>query len=148
MVNVGSASAPWTYNRLGLLQSIPGHIEAIDYAADGQTEAITYTGLSGAGATTDFTYSPTRLWLNNLTTRNSAGTTILSGTYTRDLLGRITAINGGAAGEPANAHDWEYTYDKLGRLKEAWNLGAPYMYDQFVYQLNGNLLGRSRFNVA
>ena len=42
-------------------------------------------------------------------------------------------------GKPANAHDWQHTYDKLGRLKEAKNLGAMYMYDQFIYQLNGNM---------
>lgn len=141
---VGSASQPWTYNARGLLRSIPNHIEAIEYGPDDQTKSITYVGPNGTGATTEFTHSPTRRWLNNLTTRNAAGSIILSSTYTRDLAGRITAIDGGAAGDPSTAHDWTYVYNKHDRLLSATNGSVAALSESFTYQPNGNLVSRTR----
>lgn len=102
--------------------------------AAGRTKTIAYA----SGVATTFSYSPTRLWLTRLETLAPDGTTRrLYSTYTRDLLGRVTAI-----AEPGAAGDWSYSYDVLDRLTRAQSTD-PALTEDFVYQPNGNLVSRS-----
>jgi RHS repeat-associated protein len=63
--------------------------------------------------------------------------------YTRDLAGRITSINGLAASE-----DWSYTYNHLDWLLSADNLGDNSLDETFVYSPSGNLISRTRLAQA
>lgn len=133
-VEVGSASQPWTYNAANKLLSVPGYITAIVYEADGQTRSIAYVN----GVTTSFAYLPQRRWLTRVTTKK--GTTgLLDNQYTRDKLARITGITG-----LTTADSWTYTYDDLGRLTTADNLGNNALDETYTYSHTGNLLSRTR----
>lgn len=134
-VCAGSASTPWIYNDAGLLKGIPGYITAITYEADGQTRRIQYDN----GVVTDFEYSPTRRWLTRLVTTLPNATKLIDNTYTRDDIGRITAIAGLTASD-----SWAYTYDGFGRLASVTNLGDAALTETFTYSTGGNLLTRSR----
>ncbi|MGR9355873.1 RHS repeat-associated core domain-containing protein [Rhizobium leguminosarum] len=131
---VGATTSPWLYNDADLLSSIPGLINATSYEADGQTQSITYTN----GVTTSFSYSPTRRWLNRVTT--AKGTTVLmDNQYTRDLLGRIKTITGSTS-----ADSWTYAYDAHDRLTGADNTGDNTLDETYSYSPTGNLLSRTR----
>ncbi|PDS87301.1 RHS repeat-associated core domain-containing protein [Rhizobium sp. L18] len=133
-VAVGETTTPWLYNEADLLSSIPGLIDSTSYEADGQTTAITYTN----GVTTSFSYSPTRRWLDQVTT--AKGTTVLmDNQYSRDRLGRIKTITGLAAND-----NWTYSYDDLSRLTGADNGGDNSLDETYSYDTNHNLLSRSR----
>ncbi|WP_440411887.1 toxin TcdB middle/N-terminal domain-containing protein [Neorhizobium petrolearium] len=134
-VNVGTASAPWTYNISNRLLTIPGHITAATYEADGQTTSISYAN----GVSTTFAYAPERRWLSRVTTKK--GTTVLMDNQytTRDLLGRIKAITG-----LTTADSWTYTYDDLGRLTKADNLGNNALDETYSYSVTGNLTSRTK----
>jgi YD repeat-containing protein len=105
------------------------------YEADGQTKAITYAN----GVTSNFAYSPTRRWVASIVTSNSSGVELVASRFTRDLTGRITAVNGV---KPAD--NWIYAYDDLGRLTTATNLGDTTQSETFTYAANDNLLSRTR----
>ena len=113
-------------------------ISAIDCAVDGQTRRIDYAN----GVWTTFEYSPTRRWLTRIVTTRPGGTKILDTTYTRDLAGRITAIDGLTAAE-----DWSYGYNTLDWLTSATNAGDASLTETF-YSTNGNLLTRTRLTGA
>jgi hypothetical protein len=60
-------------------------------------------------------YSPQRGWLLTLVTSGTAGT-VQDLTYTRDEIGRITAVV-----SPLPGDGWVYGYDDLDRLLSADN---------------------------
>ncbi|WP_198175555.1 toxin TcdB middle/N-terminal domain-containing protein [Rhizobium sp. NXC14] len=133
-VAVGETTTPWLYNEADLLSGIPGLIDSTSYEADGQTTTITYTN----GVTTSFSYSPTRRWLDRVTT--AKGTTVLmDNQYSRDKLGRIKTITGLTAND-----NWTYGYDDLSRLTGADNGGDNSLDETYSYDTNHNLLSRSR----
>ncbi|WGI72089.1 toxin TcdB middle/N-terminal domain-containing protein [Neorhizobium petrolearium] len=123
-VNVGTASAPWTYNISNRLLTVPGQTTSISYAN---------------GVSTTFAYAPERRWLTRVTTKK--GTTVLmDNQYTvRDKLGRIKAITG-----LTTADSWTYTYDDLGRLTKADNLGNNTLDETYSYSVTGNLTSRTK----
>jgi RHS repeat-associated protein len=133
-LDVGTSADPWTYTVNGQLYSIPGYIDATEYEADGQTRTITYVN----GVVTAFTYSPTRRWLTSVRTTRGA-TVLFDNIYTRDLAGRIRAINGVAATD-----DWTYSYNHLDWLMSTNNAGNNRLDETFAYAPNGNLLSRTR----
>ena len=139
LVTVGSAASPWIYGYDGRLQSIPSLITAITYEADGQTDQITYAN----GVTTDFTYSPQRRWLTRIVTTKADTTVLLDNSYTRDNMGRITAITGLTPSE-----SWTYTYNDRDELVTATNQGDASLTESFTYDDGGNLLTRSRLTGA
>ncbi len=110
-------------------------VSSITSEADGQTRRIDYAN----GVWTTFTYSPTRRWLTRIVTTRPGGTKILDTAYTRDLVGRITAIDGLTAAE-----DWSYVYNTLDWLTGATNAGNPALTETFTYSATGNLLSRTR----
>ncbi|OWV82232.1 hypothetical protein ATY77_03070 [Rhizobium sp. R634] len=133
-VVVGKRTLPWLYNDADLLSRIPGLIDSTSYEADGQTTSINYIN----GVTTSFSYSPTRRWLDRVTT--AKGTTVLmDNQYSRDRLGRIKTITGLTAND-----NWTYTYDDLSRLTGADNGGDNSLDETYSYDTNHNLLSRSR----
>ena len=83
--------------------------------------------------TTTFAYSPTRRWVLRITTKDVNGIAIIDDQYTRDLAGRITAIDGLTPSD-----DWTYTYDDLDRLKTATNAGDATRSEAFSYVVNDN----------
>ncbi|OAV54485.1 hypothetical protein A6U98_03230 [Rhizobium sp. WYCCWR10014] len=96
------------------------------------------------GVTTTFTYSPTRRWLDRVTT--AKGTTVLmDNQYTRDRLGRITKIVGP---DEMPTDSWEYSYDDLSRLTKADNAGDNTLDEAYSYDTNHNLLSRSRIGAS
>ena len=68
--------------------------------------------------TTEFFYALKRRWLTRISTKDANGIILMQNAYTRDLGGRITAINGSRIRD-----DWTYTYDDLDRLLTATNAG-------------------------
>ncbi|WP_434733892.1 hypothetical protein NL154_08495 [Rhizobium sp. YTUHZ044] len=131
---VGKRTLPWLYNDADLLSRIPGLIDSTSYEADGQTQTINYIN----GVTTSFSYSPTRRWLDRVTT--AKGTTVLmDNQYSRDKLGRIKTITGLAAND-----NWTYGYDDLSRLTGADNGGDNSLDETYSYDTNHNLLSRTR----
>ncbi|OWV82249.1 hypothetical protein ATY77_03155 [Rhizobium sp. R634] len=131
---VGKRTLPWLYNDADLLSRIPGLIDSTSYEADGQTTSINYIN----GVKTSFSYSPTRRWLDRVTT--AKGTTVLmDNQYTRDRLGRIKTITGLTAND-----NWTYSYDDLSRLTGADNGGDNSLDETYTYSPTGNLLSRSR----
>ncbi|MFS8146340.1 RHS repeat-associated core domain-containing protein [Rhizobium sp. BR 249] len=133
-VAVGETTLPWLYNDADLLSSMPGLIDSTSYEADGQTKTITYIN----GVTTSFAYSPTRRWLDRVTTAKGA-TVLMDNQYSRDKLGRIKTIAGLTAND-----NWTYSYDDLGRLTGADNGGDNTLDETYSYSPNGNLLSRTR----
>ncbi|MBX5310805.1 RHS repeat-associated core domain-containing protein [Rhizobium sp. NLR11b] len=131
---VGKRTLPWLYNDADLLSRIPGLIDSTSYEADGQTQTINYIN----GVKTTFAYSPTRRWLERVTT--AKGTTVLmDNQYSRDKLGRIKTITGLAAND-----NWTYGYDDLSRLTGADNAGDNSLDETYSYDTNHNLLSRTR----
>ncbi|AHK47397.1 YD repeat containing protein (plasmid) [Ensifer adhaerens OV14] len=133
-LQVGSAAQPYGYNDADLLLSIPGYITTTSYEADGQTKSISYAN----GVTTTFSYSPTRRWLDRVTTAKGA-TVLMDNQYGRDATGKIKTITGLTAND-----NWVYDYDLRGRLISADNGGNNTLDETYAYADNNNLTFRSR----
>lgn len=141
-LQVGTSTSPWQYNKKGQLTKIPGgYIPSITYELDGQTTSIQYAN----GVTTNFTYDLNRRWLKTLVTKQSSGTNLINNTYTRDNIGRITAIDGGGL----NFNSWTYTYDGSDRLTSAYSgqYVGP-LKEDFTYDTAGNLTQRTHITSA
>ncbi len=134
-LDFGTGANPLTYTANGDFYAAPGFINAIEYEADGQTKKITYAN----GVVTDFEYSADRRWLTRIVTTQPGGTKLIDNTYTRDAMGKITAITG-----LTNTDSWTYTYDDRDRLISADNLGDNTLDETFTYSNTGNLLSRTR----
>jgi RHS repeat-associated protein len=133
-LNVGTSTSPWKYTIDGQLYSIPGYITSIAYDAGGQTSQINYSN----GVVTTLEYSTTRDWLNRvITTRTTDAVQLFYAAYTRDLTGRITAVN------DASSREFLYVYDVLDRLITV-DARSNSRDEAFTYAVNGNLLSRSK----
>jgi len=129
----GSSSSAYGYNAAGQLVSVEGAISGITYAAYGAVTAITYSN----GVSTTYAYSPTRSWLDSISTRKGDDV-IQSYSYTRDVVGRIIGVDSDRGDE-----DWAYGYDQLDRLLSAANTGSPTLSQSFEYDLGGAILFNS-----
>jgi len=134
-IDLGTVSTPVSFTANGSLHAIPGFITSTEYEADGQTRQIAYAN----GVVTAFLYSAERRWVTRITTTLPGGTKIIDNIYTRDNAGRITAIDG-----LTTSDDWTYGYDELDRLTSVDNLGNNALDETYTYDLNGNLLTRTR----
>ncbi|KQU79359.1 hypothetical protein ASD00_36555 [Ensifer sp. Root31] len=112
-----------------------GHIRTIA-SDDGQTKSISYAN----GVITTFRYSPTRRWLDQVTTPKG-GTVLMDNWYDRDLTGKIKKIAGLTAND-----NWVYDYDLRGRLVSADNGGDNALDETYAYAYadNNNLTFRTR----
>ncbi len=135
LVAVGSVSQPWTYGDDGRLETIPSVITSITYEPDGQAKQVVYAN----GVTTDFTYDVHRRWLDRIVTKKADNTVLIDNNYTRDKLGRITAISG-----LTTSDSWNYAYSDRDELVTATNLGDGSLSETFSYDIGGNLLTRTR----
>jgi len=123
----------YTYNAGGLLESIPGVLEDLDYAAGGGVSRMAYVN----GVATDFGYDP-RNRLTALTTSPPAGDPFQDLAYTLDGVGNVLAVDDlrpGASGLPSFASQG-YEYDDLHRLS---GVLAAYGAIAFGYDEIGNL---------
>lgn len=128
--NVGSTNNRWVYDSFGRLYSVPGLITSTNYNQYGQVTAITYAN----GVSTNYTYNTARQWLVDVVTSVPAGV-LASYSYTRDAVGKITAITAPNPGE-----SWTYEYDQLYRLTRAANANDAGLTQDFTYAVNGNIL--------
>lgn len=167
------SSVDYRYNAMGQLESIPGYVDAIDYAPTGQKAALRYA--NGVASRYDYdarqrlsrlyTESPTGLILQDLAYSYDAASNITriadqrpvktpedrGADYGYDDLYRLTA---------ATAADWSrtYAYDSIGNMTYKSDLGAmTYGADagphaltaaagiDYQYDANGNLAAKQGF---
>jgi hypothetical protein len=77
--------------------------------------------------------------VNSIITKNASGVELVASRLTRELEGRITAVNGVTV-----ADNWTYAHDSLDRVTTATNAGDAMQSEVFTYAANDNLLSRSR----
>jgi RHS repeat-associated protein len=131
---IASAATPIAYDAAGRLKSVPGLITNTVYDARGQATSVTRANTVNS----TLTYSPQRGWLTALNTAKGA-TVIQDYGYTRDALGRITAVTSTQAGE-----SWTYGYDDLDRLLSADNTTDNTLDQAWSYDSVDNMLTNSR----
>ncbi|MEM7133202.1 MAG: RHS repeat-associated core domain-containing protein [Chloroflexota bacterium] len=121
----------YTYNAHGLLESVPGFVENIDYVASGQQDSMTYTN----GVVRDYGYD-SRLRMETL--RSTAGSTILQDlSYTFDDNSNIIAIGDHRTTKTdQNDQTQQYQYDALYRLT---NATGTYGQIDYAYDSLGNM---------
>ena len=125
---------PLGYDAAGRLKSVPDLVGPILYDARGNQTNVTRAN----AVTTAFGYSPQRGWLLTQLTNNTSPTPLQDVTYTRDALGRITAVASSLAGD-----SWTYGYDGLDRLLSADNATDNGLDQTFTYDLVGNMVTNS-----
>jgi RHS repeat-associated protein len=129
----GTSAGPYGYNAAGQQISLSGGITGTTYDAGGRVLTISYAN----GVSTTYAYSPQRGWLNSVSTVKGT-TTIQTATYSRDVAGRITGIDGNRSED-----DWTYSYDNLDHLLSAANTNTASLSQTFTYDLGGKLLTNS-----
>lgn len=116
----------FTYNDQGLLESIPGFVDNIDYIASGQLASMHYAN----GVVHDYDYD-IRLRMNHLQSTNGS-TTLQDLIYTFDGNSNIVAIGDNRISKiPVNDQSQQYNYDALYRL-----INASGTYGQINYTYN------------
>lgn len=116
----------YEYGQGGLLRTIPGYIDWILYDNSGNISTISATNRTKV----QYTYSPSRNWLNSVTTTDTSGAAFQRYYFdNRDKTGRIKAITGSSG-------NWAYGYDKLGQLLTA---SGPNYSQAFEYDKTGNI---------
>lgn len=131
--------AAYTYNDQGGIQTIalqsPGQavqpiINSVDYNAAGQITKMVY----GNGVTTDYSYNPQTLRLQNLKSVGPGGV-IQDFTYNFDAVGNVQSI-----ADAVHTASQSFTYDSLNRLVTA--NGARYGNFTYAYNQVGNMTGK------
>lgn len=121
------------YDAAGRIKSIPNAVSNINYNANGEPVRLDFANCTH----TDLTYDPLRLWLLETATVSDcdqASPPTFTETYTRDDMGRITAIASNRA-----KGSWHYSYDTVDRLLAAANDDDAALSEEFAYAANGNL---------
>jgi RHS repeat-associated protein len=129
----GTSGSPLTYNDAGQALTIPGVVTAASYNAAGLLTSRTQAN----GVVTTKTYSPQRMWLNNISTVKGA-TTLQNLTYGRDDEGKITSIT-----SPFQYEGWTYGYDDLHRLTTATNTSSATYNQTVAFNAIGNITSNS-----
>ncbi|WP_310620348.1 toxin TcdB middle/N-terminal domain-containing protein [Flexibacterium corallicola] len=127
----------FAYNDGGLITSIVGVIDRIDYTATGRRKRIEYT----SGVITEYEYAAGSQYLLRIKTSSPDGTiTYQDTTNTYDALGRLSAITDSAnvPGHLSTARD--FTYDSLSQLLQENGVdeNGAYTHD-YSYDANGNI---------
>ncbi|MFZ5791054.1 MAG: RHS repeat-associated core domain-containing protein [Pseudomonadota bacterium] len=102
---------------------------------DARGQVLTFQRANGA--TTTYSYSAARGWLNSLVTTAGA-TTIQNLVYGRDAHGRITGVTSSQADE-----SWTYGYDDLDRLLTATNTTNSALNQSWTYDSVDNMTSNS-----
>ena len=121
------------YDAAGRIKSIPNAVTDIAYNANGEPVRLDFANCTH----TDLTYDPLRLWLLETATGSDcdpANPPTFTETYTRDDMGRITAI-----ASNRTKGSWHYSYDTVDRLLAAANDDDAALSEEFAYAANGNL---------
>ncbi len=128
------------YTPDGLLSSVDGVIDAIEYGPDGKRASIRYAN----GLQTTRAFSPGDALLTELVTVDGAGTAYQHLTHTLDALGRVTRIEDAStvAGKVRNNQLFEYdSRNRLTRASGAAGSAGPfdvrYRYDDLGNMIDG-----------
>ena len=119
----------WTYDAAGNLQTETGTISTASYDAFGRPTSLSFAN----GVVTNYAFSPTRGWIDNIQTTKGA-TTHQNLTYARYSDGMISTITSAKSME-----SWTYVYDDLNRLLSATNVDTPGLTQSFTYDDVGNM---------
>ena len=118
----GGRVVTYQYNTAGLLHSISGVIDSIEYDSSGRRIATAYSN----GVTEEHTFDALNGWRESSLIRATAGVMRQVG-FEHDLVGNVTAIT-----SSDNALAWAYGYDDAYRLVSAISPSAgtlDYTYD-------------------
>lgn len=138
----GTYTALYGYNAAGQLATVDKELDtggvqplitAITYDARGRAVR---TGYGNQVATVN-SYDAARGFLNTAVSRKLSGAAMLDLSYTRDKAGRITRVENAA--QASNEENWDYSYDELGQLTGADNLGSNGKDQSFRYNGNGTM---------
>ena len=119
----------WTYDVSGNLQTETGTITTGTYDAFGRPTSLSFAN----GVVTTTAYSPTRGWVENITSA-TGGITHQDLDYSHYADGMISGIT-----SVKSMETWTYVYDDLNRLLSATNLDTPSLTQTFTYDDVGNL---------
>jgi RHS repeat-associated protein len=127
----------YAYNAAGLLESISGVIDNIDYNATGKRVRIAYAN----GVETAFEYTDGDYMINEIRTINAASATAYQHlVYHLDAAGQVSAIEDRATVAGKVRNNQSFTYDLRHQLVRATGQGAAGAYDyRYEYDLFGNM---------
>ena len=124
----------WSYDAAGNLQTETGSITMATYDAAGRPNSLSFAN----GVATNYTFSATRGWLDNIQTTKGA-ITHQDLTYARYSDGMIQSVTSAKSME-----SWLYVYDDLNRLLSATNVDTPGLTQSFTYDDVGNMTYNSQ----
>lgn len=130
----GSA-VDYRYNGMNRLASIPGYVDAIDYAANGQKTALTLAN----GVTSGYDYDQ-RQRLSRLRTTGPGGPVLQDLAYSYDGTSNIRRIADQRPVRTPEDRTGDYGYDDLYRLTSAT---APAWAETYAYDSIGNMTFKS-----
>lgn len=128
----------YSYNNGGMLETIPGIVDNIDYTASGQPLHLALTN----NITTTYSYDPRQRLTGLLSTDSTQGIAVQDYSYTFDGTGNVMEISDNRtlpALSPRNGSQI-FTYDDLYRLTSAEGVGYGI---QYQYDRIGNLTFKS-----
>jgi RHS repeat-associated protein len=128
-----SSTVDYRYNARGLLQSIPGIVNQIDYNASAMRESIRYAN----GVRTSYDYDA-RLRLQQLKTTSDSAGVLQDLRYTFDQVSNVLSISDGRANRVSeNDQTQSFVYDALNRMTQA---AGTYGQIDFGYDAIGNMV--------
>jgi RHS repeat-associated protein len=127
----------YDYTPDGLLASIEGVVDAIEYGPDGKRTRLVYAN----GLETRRTFTPGDALLDTIVTEPTGGGDALQHlVHTLDALGRVERIDDLSAVAGKVRNNQTFSYDSRNRLAHATgSAGATYAFD-YTYDLLGNLI--------
>lgn len=125
------------YNRAGLIDSIPGIVNKIEYGLTGKRTKIVYA----SGVTTEYTYDPGSFRLNTIKTSSPDGNVRYQDlTYDYNETGLITRITDAANAPGHMQHTKAYLYDELDQLLQASGATSNGNYEHnYAFDDTGNI---------
>ncbi|SFN75529.1 toxin TcdB middle/N-terminal domain-containing protein [Nitrosospira briensis] len=133
-------SVALTYGEGGLLNSISGVIDDIDYGPTGKRELIRFAN----GLETSYRYEPGVYWLREQqTTQTASGVKYQHLLYDHDAAGNVTVIDDLANLTGKVRNNRRYTYDDLYQLirAEGRDAGGDYQHE-YRYDALGNIISK------
>ncbi len=126
-----------TYNAGGLIDSLPGVIDTIDYGPTGRRTKVQFV----SGVVTEYRYDPASLRLTGLRTTAPDGVTRYQDLgYDYDELGSVTGISDDADRPGHIQNDRTFSYDGLQQLLTATGTGPDGAYvHSYEYDRWGNI---------
>ncbi|SEN09541.1 RHS repeat-associated core domain-containing protein [Chitinophaga rupis] len=126
------------YNRGGLIESIPGIVNKIEYGPTGKRTKVIYA----SGVITEYTYEPGSFWLLGIKTIAPDGAVDYQHlTYDYNETGLISHITDAANAPGHITHTRAFMYDELDQLLRATGTASNGNYEHnYAYDNLGNLI--------